>query len=538
MPLTHSHWPPSPQRDAGATTIGGALVDAARRWPDKLALVEGVRSPAARQWTFNELLGDATTVARTLLAHFQPGDRVAIFSGNRPEWVLVQFGAALAGVTLVTVNPAYGRSELLYVLKQSRAHGVIVEHDGGRDLLGLVQVVASQLPELHTVLPADPAVLLDPCKRDVSLPVVRHTDPAQIQYTSGTTGVPKGAVLAHHSLALNGRLYAEAIGASAEDVWINPMPLFHTAGCGLVTLGALQRGGTHVLPPRFDAAMMLDLFAEHRGTIILSVPTMLIRMLEAQSQAPRDVSSWRLATLGGAPVPTALVRRAETVFGVSVGIGFGQTEASPYITHTQPDDPHPEWFTTIGRALPGVEVRIVDPETGVVAPLNTVGEIHTRSDCVMLGYFDDHAATQKAITPDGWLRTGDLGAMDEHGYLRIEGRLRDMIIRGGENIYPREVEEVLHTHPAVSNVAVVGVPDPEYGEIVAAFVQPRPGEQPTPSDLADHCRQHLARFKIPAVWRLVNDFPQTGSGKIQKFALRESYAAGAEHAVAKDGVST
>lgn len=538
MSLTQSHWPPSPQRDAEATTIGGALVDAARRWPDKLALVEGVPSPAARQWTFNELLGDATTVAGTLLAHFQPGDRVAIFSGNRPEWVLVQFGAALAGVTVVTVNPAYGRSELLYVLKQSRAHGVIVEHDDGRDLPGLVQVVASQLPELHTVLPADPAVLLDPSERDVSLPVVRHTDPAQIQYTSGTTGFPKGAVLAHHSLALNGRLYAEAIGASAEDVWINPMPLFHTAGCGLVTLGALQSGGTHVLPPRFDAAMMLDLFAEHRGTILLSVPTMLIRMLEAQSQAPRDVSSWRLATLGGAPVPTELVRRAETVFGVSVGIGFGQTEASPYITHTQPDDPHPEWFTTIGRALPGVEVRVVDPETGVVAPLNTVGEIHTRSDCVMLGYFDDQAATQKAITPDGWLRTGDLGAMDEHGYLRIEGRLRDMIIRGGENIYPREVEEVLHTHPAVSNVAVVGVPDPEYGEIVAAFVQPRPGEHPTPSDLADHCRQHLARFKVPAVWRLVNDFPQTGSGKIQKFALRESYAAGAEHAVVKDGVST
>jgi fatty-acyl-CoA synthase len=376
------------------------------------------------------------------------------------------------------------------------------------------------------VLPATVDALLGPADRPVSLPTPRPGDPAQIQYTSGTTGFPKGALLAHDGLALNGWLFAEAIGARPADRWVNPMPLFHTAGCGLVTLGALQSGGTQILPPRFDAELVLDLFERYRGTNLLSVPTMLIRILEAQARQPRDLGSWRLAALGGAPVPTELVRRAMSDLKVSVGIGFGQTEASPYMTHTAVDDPHPTWFATIGRPLPGIEVKIVHPETGSTAPLHEVGEICTRSRCVMLGYFDDPVATEKAIDGDGWLHTGDLGAMDEHGYLTVEGRLRDMIIRGGENIYPREVEEVLHQHPSVSNVAVVGIPDPEYGEAVAAFVQLRTGSGEQAADLADHCRRRLAHFKVPSVWRFVSEFPQTVSGKIQKFALRDEYVAG------------
>jgi fatty-acyl-CoA synthase len=362
-------------------------------------------------------------------------------------------------------------------------------------------------------------------------PAVGPRDPAQIQYTSGTTGFPKGALLAHNGLTLNGRIYAEAIGAAVGDVWINPMPLFHTAGCGLVTLGALQTGGVHVLPPAFDADLMLDLFERYRGTIMLSVPTMLIRMLDAQRDGPRNVDAWRLTTLGGAPVPVELVRRAERELGVVVGIGFGQTESSPYITHTLPDDPHPQWFETVGLPLPGVAVKIADAATGETVPIGQTGEICTQGACVMLGYFEDNEATERAIDPGGWLHTGDLGLIDELGYLQVRGRMKDLIIRGGENVYPREVEDVLYEHAAVLNAAVVGLPDQEWGEVVAAFVQVRSGQpadsQRLRAQLEAHCRERLAGYKVPRVWQFVDELPQTSSGKIQKFVLRDIYAASA-----------
>lgn len=506
-------------------SIGTALRVAARRWPHRTALISGEAESARRsRWTYAQLLEAAEQRAWALLIRFGPGDRVGIWAANGPEWIFVEFGAALAGVTLVTINPAYVPAELGYVLRQSGAQGLIhdTEHRG-RDLSAVVEQVRADLPDLSTVLAmpnwqravgeADPR----------SLPDVRPDDIAQIQYTSGTTGFPKGAELTHRGLVNNSRSYAVAIGVDETDVWINPMPLFHTAGCGLVTLGALQTGGAHVLPEGFDPERMLTLFEEERGTVSLSVPTMLFRMLEEPSVTHRDLASWRLATLGGAPVPPELVRRAESMLGVKVAIGFGLTEASPYITHTTPDDPHPEWWSTVGRPLPNVEVKVIEPGGGGDVPVGQVGEVCTRSVCVMKGYYRDEAATRASIDRDGWLRTGDLGSLDARGYLRIQGRLKDMIIRGGENIYPREVEDVLFTHPMVAMAAIVGLPDADWGEVVAAFVQLRPGQDIDADGLATYCRERLASYKVPRIWRFVSNFPQTASGKIQKFVLRRQY---------------
>ena len=524
--LEISHWTAGAAAENAGLTIGGALTDASSRWADRVALIEGSGAADARSWTFAELEVVAHNVASALLSRFEPGDRIAVWSTNNPEWVFLQFGCALARMTLVTVNPAYGRAEAEFVLRHSRARGVFVEPTvRSRDLMGVARGAASKISGLRSVISLDDwdqflALAPDELRQ---LPLVRPSDPAQIQYTSGTTGAPKGALLAHRGLALNGKLYAETIGAGPEDVWINSMPLFHTAGCGLATMGALQTGGTHVLPPRFDPDLILDLFEQHRGTVFLSVPTMLIRLLEAQRQRPRDLALWRLATLGGAPVPVELVRRAERELHVSVGIGYGQTESSPYITHTRPGDPHPAWEETVGQPLPFVEVKINNRVTDEPTALGQAGEICTRGACVMLGYVDDAEATSHAIDEDGWLHTGDIGTLDADGYLRVEGRLKDMIIRGGENIYPREIEELLFRHEAVANVSVVGLPDEEWGEVIAAFIQLRPGRAADASSLERYCRQHLASFKVPRHWEFVSEFPQTGSGKIQKFLLRDHF---------------
>lgn len=522
--LQRAHWTAEATSQVTEVTVGGALLSAAARWGDKAALIEGSGAADSRSWTFAELACVAQEVASALLTLFEPGDRVAVWSTNNPEWVHLQFGAALAGMTLVTVNPAYGHAEVEFVLRHSRARGVFVEPMvRSRDLLSIARDVSSGIPGLHslTSLADWDQFLAHGADGPRCLPLVRPSDPAQIQYTSGTTGKPKGALLAHRGLALNGRLYAEVIGAGGADVWINPMPLFHTAGCGLATMGALQTGGAHVLPSRFDPDLILNLFEQHRGTVLLAVPTMLIRLLDAQRQRPRDVACWRLATLGGAPVPVELVHRAQKELGVSVGIGYGQTEASPYISHTRPDDERPGWEETVGQPLPHVEVKINDPDTARPAALGMAGEICTRGSCVMLGYLDDPQATANAIDSDGWLHTGDIGTLDADGYLRVEGRVKDMIIRGGENIYPREIEEVLFGHDAVADVCVVGLPDPQWGEVVAAFVRLRPGCTAEVAALEGYCRDHLASFKVPRYWEFVSEFPQTASGKIQKYVLRD-----------------
>jgi fatty-acyl-CoA synthase len=523
-----SHWPADPSEPVLEQTVGGALRDAAAAWSGRTALVDGTLDAGERRrWSFAELLAGAEQVARALLERFAPGEHVAIWAANCPEWVLIEFGAALAGLTLVTVNPAYLAKELAYVLTQSKAVGLIVQPEyRGRNLLAAVEEVRPGLTDLRQVISLSswPEFLASgsPVR---ALPEVTPGDIAQIQYTSGTTGFPKGALLPHRSLVNNGRFYARAIGAGPDDVWVNPMPMFHTAGCGLLTLGALQTGGVHVIPAGFDPAVMLGLFEAERGTIMLSVPTMLIRMLDHAEVTTRDLSSWRLSTLGGAPVPPELVRRAQSLLGLKVAIGFGQTEASPYITHTLPDDPHPDWISTVGRPLPQTEVKVIDPATGATVPLDTVGEILARGYGVMTGYFNDPDGTARALDAEGWLHTGDLGSMDADGYCRIQGRLKDMIIRGGENIYPREIEDVLFTHPAVASASVVGIGDQELGEVPAAFVQLKPGLSASGDELTAFCRQHLAVYKVPRIWRFVEQFPQTASGKIQKFVLRDQFKA-------------
>ncbi|WP_043287139.1 AMP-binding protein [Paraburkholderia oxyphila] len=509
-------------------SIGDALRLAADKWGNRIALVEGTEiANAHRQWSFAQLYENACVVAHALLARFSPGEHVAVWSANCPEWVLLEFGAALAGLTLVTVNPAYLPKELVDVLRRSNATGIVLCPEyRGRDCMAILNEIRAEIPDVREVISlANWSAFLDSGKSTRSLPHVSPDDVAQIQYTSGTTGFPKGAELTHRGLVNNGRFYANVIGANAQDVWVNPMPLFHTAGCGLATLGALQTGGMHVLPAGFDPRLMLDLIEAHRGTVVLCVPTMLIRMLDQPDAKDRDLASWRLATLGGAPVPPELVRRAFTEFNLDVAIGFGQTESSPYITHTLPRDPNPQWIETVGRPLPQTEVKISDPDTGETVPLGVIGEVCAKSICVMKGYLGDRKATAETIDAQGWLHTGDLGSLDAQGYLRIHGRIKDMIIRGGENIYPREVEDVLCTHPGVTLASIVGVPDAQWGEVVVAFVQPRPGCNLSSDELFEFCRARLASYKTPRIWRFVDRFPQTASGKIQKFVLRDEFMA-------------
>jgi fatty-acyl-CoA synthase len=431
--------------------------------------------------------------------------------------------AALAGLTLVTVNPALRTGELRHVLGQSRAVGIVLRREyRNSPLADMLAEVRADLPGLReTILFEDWPAFVASGSPTEPLPDVDPGDPAQIQYTSGTTGPPKGAVLHHRGITNNARLsYHHVLDLRPGDVCVNPMPLFHTAGCVLATLSSISSLGTQVLLPYFDPALQLRLMAAERSVLFGGVPTMLIAMLGHPDFATTDLSSVRCAVSGGAVVPPQLVRRVEREVGVPMVIIYGQTEASPGLTMTRTDDSEEDRATTMGRPLAGTEVAILDPTDGrAPVPTGAVGEFCARGYQVMTGYFDDPARTAAAIDEQGWLHTGDLASMDERGYCRIEGRLKDMIIRGGENIYPREIEQVLFGHPSVSDVAVAGVPDEEWGETVAAFVIATPGTNPTEQELFAHVRAHLAAYKAPRIWRFVERFPLTGSGKIQKFAL-------------------
>ena len=526
--FTESHYPAEESTPIRETTVASVLRDAAAATPDRTALVEGVQdAQARRRWTYAELLTEAERVGRALRAGFAPGERVAIWAPNIPEWVLLEFGAALAGVVIVTVNPAYKAKELEYVLAQSKASGLFyVPEFRGNPMAATLNEVRPNLTELREVFDltawddflgaGDPATVLAD---------VRPDDSAQIQYTSGTTGFPKGALLAHRGITNNARLTAEIMGLGGDDVWVNCMPMFHTGGCVVSTLGMPQLGGVQVLLPYFDPGLMLDMFEQEGGTCALAVPTMLIAMLEHPSFKGRDLSSVKGIVSGGATVPPELIRRVKRDFDVTFSIIYGQTETSPVLTQTRPGDSDTDNEETVGYPLPQTEMAILDP-IGKIMPVDTVGEICCRGYMNMKEYFDNPQATADTIDGNGWLHTGDLGTMDDRGFFKVTGRVKDMIIRGGENVYPREIEDVLFGHPDVGDVAVVGIPDERWGEIIAAFVRPAPGAAPDASVLFAYCREQLAPHKAPRRWAFMEEFPQTPSGKIQKFVLRNRYVAG------------
>jgi fatty-acyl-CoA synthase len=525
--LTLAHWRPDGSDAVLETTVGGVLRVAAEQAPDLPALVVGAADPASPRWTYAELLAEAERGARALLAHFEPGEPVAVCAGNVPEWVLLEFAAGLAGVTLVTVNPANRSEELEHVLSHSGARGVFLAREHrGNPLPEMVAAMHERLPSLREVLMLEEwASFCASGESHQRLPGVHPDEPAQILYTSGTTGRPKGAVLHHRGLTNNARLAFQSMGASPGEAAVNPMPLFHIAGCCLITLGTVQTLGTHVLLPRFNPALQLQLIETCRGTMLGGVPTMLVALLSHPDLRRHDLSSLRYAMSGGATVPAELVRRVEATLGIPFVITFAQTESSCSITMTRPDDSPDDRAETVGRPLPQTEVRVADPVTQETVPPGMIGEICTRGYLVMRGYVQDPEATHATIDGDGWLHTGDLGSMDERGYCRIEGRLKDMIIRGGENVYPREIEAVILGHPRVAEVAVVGVDDRFWGEEVAAVVRPVARAAPNEAELVELCRQRLAPFKVPSRWVFVDSFPLTASGKIQKQVLREQLSA-------------
>lgn len=508
------------------TTIGGLLREQAAANGDRDALLEGLPDGSVgRRWTYAELLNDAERLAKGLAARFQPGERVAIWAPNVPEWVLVEYAAALAGLTVVTVNPSYQKRELSYVLDQSTSVALfLVGEFRGNPMAKIAAEVAEDLPALRAIIDMhDEAQLFtDPSG---TLPHVDTNDPAQIQYTSGTTGFPKGVVLSHRNLTNNARLFIEVGDLPRGLGALGLTPLFHTMGCSMGVLGALQSAGAYCPLLAFDPSAALDIVQAEKMSWTICVPTMAVAMVAAQKAKARDLSSLQRIGIGGASVAPDLARAVEGVLGVDVLVAYGQTESSPLITSGRPTDDFEDIITTVGQPALGCEVGIFDPATDEVVACGEVGEIRSRSASTMLGYNDDPEATAATVTADGWLCTGDLGTMDDRGYVKITGRVKEMIIRGGENLFPAEIENVLLEHPDVAECAVVGVPDDVLGEAVAAFVRLEEGAEFDFEALRQHCRSQISPQKCPAHWQQVAEWPLTGSGKIRKFQLRDDWVA-------------
>ncbi|MGJ7511199.1 AMP-binding protein [Variovorax sp. GT1P44] len=525
-----SSWPADTSQDLLDVTLGDLLRQVASEVPDRIALVEGTPVPSERRrWSYRELLEGAESAARALLGRFAPGERVAVWAPNCAEWIFLQHGASLAGIVLVTVNPAFLPDELEHVLRTSGASGIFhVDVYRKNDMKVGVEAVRQRLPQLrHAISFSSWDGFIAQAQPDVQLPRVAPGDTVQIQYTSGTTGFPKGACLHHRGIVNASRFVALRAEFPVGGVWINAMPLFHVGGCAVTEIGALAQRGTFVLLPAFDAGQMLEILESERGSIALLVPTMILAMLEHPDCKHRDLSSLKTVLSGAAVVPAALVRRTMEAFDCEFSILFGQTEGNGVFTQTRLTDSPLQQSETVGTPLPHLEMKIGDSLSGEILPAATPGEICVRGYQAMTGYWDMPEATAMALRDGGWLHTGDLGLMDTQGYLRVTGRLKDMIIRGGENIYPREIEEVLAGHPAVGDATVIGVPDERWGEVVVAIIRPAAPQSPPPEDaLRAWCRERLASYKTPVVWHFVDAFPLTASGKIRKHVLREQLLSG------------
>ena len=525
--LTASHFMAQNDAEIRDITVGGLLREIAAGNQHAVAMVDVTDSGNCGQsWTYGELLKQAEHLAEALTSRFEAGEKVVVWAPNIPQWIFMEYACGLAGLVLVTANPSFQVSELKYVIEQSGAVALfMVDEFRGNPMAEIARQAISGNSALRDVINLENEdALYASGERPAVLPDVRPDDAAQIQYTSGTTGFPKGAVLSHKNLVNNARLFCTRKQVGPHSVWANFMPLFHTAGCATGVLGCLQAACKMLLIKRFDADIFASLIEEQGVTTCFAVPTMLFNLLDCLERIPRDMSSLEVITTGGAPVPPDLVRRVRDRLGCHLLSAFGQTEHSPMICLNPVEAAREQIVETAGQPLPWTEISIRSPEDNRVLPIGDVGEICARSYAVMIGYNDNPEATAAAIDSDGWLHTGDLGTLDPQGFVRVTGRLKDIIIRGGENHFPAEIEAVLITHPDVAQVAVVGLPDEKWGEVIAAFILSK--EPLEVADLRTHSRKHLSAQKTPSVWVRVSEFPLTGSGKVQKFAIRDKFLAG------------
>ncbi len=527
--LTESLFPAQTESQVQSITIGEQLKLTAQYNPHETALVEiDIDGQIGRSWTWSSLLVECEEQAFALASRFRLGECVTVWSPNSPEWVIMEFACALAGIVIVAANPALQARELRYILEQSGSVALfLVETYRGNPMATIAVEACSSLGEIRECVDMDDIQAMRRVQDPVNvLQIVLPEDAAMIQYTSGTTGFPKGAVLSHLSLLNNARFYADRLGVRRDSVWINIMPMFHTSGCGMVTLGCLQAGCKMLIVKLFDPPAICRIIEQEKVSTILGVPTMLVALLESLDKESNDVSSVEMFSSGGAMVAPELVKNIQRVFGCGFGTLYGQTETSPVITQHFPDDSIEDICRTIGQPLPQTEVSIRSVDSNKVVPLDNVGEICVRAYCNMIGYHDNPEATHEAVDSDGWLHTGDLGSMDNRGYLKITGRVKDMIIRGGENMFPAEIENTLLEHPEIAEVAVVGIPDDKWGEVIGCFFRTEENQPVSAKSLHGFCRERLSPQKTPTIWCWVEDFPMTGSRKIQKFVIRDRFLKG------------
>jgi fatty-acyl-CoA synthase len=512
-------------------TIGENLERTAARVPDNLALVSRHQN---RRYTYAEFSAAVDEVARGLLAlGLERGDRIGIWSPNNAEWVLVQYATAKVGVILVNINPAYRTSELAYVLNQSGCRMLVAAPSfKTSNYEAMIEEVRPDLPGLEKViligtagwdeLVAGAAPVSEVALRERSAGL-QFDDPINIQYTSGTTGFPKGATLSHHNILNNGFFIGEACRYTEADRVCIPVPFYHCFGMVLGNLACTTHGAAIVIPEAgFEPRATLEAVAAENCTSLYGVPTMFIAELDHPDFETFELSTLRTGIMAGSPCPVEVMKQVVSRMHMEeVTIAYGMTETSPVSTQTVPEDSLEHRVSTVGRVHPHVEVKITDPETGQVVERGVAGELCTRGYSVMTGYWNDPERTAESIDAAGWMHTGDLATMDADGYVNIVGRIKDMIIRGGENLYPREIEEFLYTHPDVSDVQVIGVPDVKYGEELMAWVKVREGATLTEDALKEFCKGKIAHYKVPRYIKFTDEFPMTVTGKIQKFKMRE-----------------
>ncbi|HEV7666209.1 MAG TPA: AMP-binding protein [Chloroflexota bacterium] len=512
-------------------TICANLRRTVERYPDREALV--VRHQNYRA-TYAELWGQVTEAALGLLARgVAKGDRVAIWAPNRFEWVIVQYATARIGAILVNINPAYKSAELSYALQQSGASMLLLQRAfRSTSYVDMVRSIRDECPDLQQILVIDDdwsllladARRVDPADLSAVELSLQFDEPINIQYTSGTTGFPKGATLSHHNILNNGYFIGETLHYTEHDRVCIPVPFYHCFGMVIGNLACTSHGSCMVVPSEsFEPLAVLETIQAERCTSVYGVPTMFIGELDHPRFSEFDYSSLRTGVMAGSPCPVEVMKKVSSMMHMpEVTICYGMTETAPVSTQSSTDDGLDTRVSTVGRVHPHVEIKIVDPASGEVVPCGQSGELCTRGYSVMLGYWNNADATIQAIDAARWMHTGDLATIDQAGYVKIVGRIKDMIPRGGENVYPREVEEFLYTHPDVSDVQVIGVPSERYGEEIMAWVKLRDGVNVSSVALEGFCRGKIATYKIPRYWKFVDGFPMTATGKIQKYKMREA----------------